>query len=499
MQLRDLVNAMSPVRVEGPLDREVSGLAYDSRRVYPGTVFVAIPGRRTDGHEYIDSAIGRGACAVITERGGYVSPRATQIRVSDSRAALAAVASAFFAHPSRQLRVVGITGTNGKTTVSFLLRHLLESAGVRCGLIGTVRYEVGDRVIPAQRTTPEALEIQQMMAHMVRAGCSTCILEVSSHGLDQRRVDGVSFDIGVFTNLTHDHLDYHGTMENYFAVKRRLFDELNRTEKPGRAVINIDDPYGARLARPEQLEVRLTYGLGDTAVLRARDLELRADGTRMTIETPAGTFSGPMPLIGRFNAYNILAAVGTALMLDVPLPVIQGALGSAPQTPGRLERVDCGQPFGVFVDYAHTEDALRNVLTALREVTRGRLLVVFGCGGDRDATKRAPMGRAAGELADSVMVTSDNPRHERPEVIAAQIESGLREAGKAPWAVELDRARAIDHMVREAAPGDTVLIAGKGHESYQESQDTVVPFDDRTVASETLEALDWLDQSRARI
>jgi UDP-N-acetylmuramoyl-L-alanyl-D-glutamate--2,6-diaminopimelate ligase len=496
MQLRDLVNAVSPVRIEGSLDREVSGLAYDSRRAVPGTVFVAIPGRRTDGHEYIDSAIDRGACAVITERSDFVSPRATQIRVSDSRAALAAAASAFFAHPSRQLRVVGITGTNGKTTVSFLLRHLLEAAGVRCGLIGTVRYEIGDRVIPAQRTTPEALEIQQLMAHMVRAGCSTCILEVSSHGLEQKRVDGVSFDIGVFTNLTHDHLDYHGNMEKYFAAKRRLFAGVGELKGPSRAVINIDDPYGARLAREDHLEVRLTYGLGETAVLRARDLDLRPDGTRMTLETPAGTFVALLPLIGRFNVYNALAAVGTALILNVPLPVVQGALASAPQTPGRLERVDRGQPFGVFVDYAHTEDALRNVLGALREVTRGRLLLVFGCGGDRDAGKRAPMGRVAGELADRVVVTSDNPRREKPEAIAAQIEVGLREAGGAPWGVDLDRSRAIDALVRDAAPGDTVLIAGKGHESYQESQDTVVPFDDRLVVTETLETLDWLDRSR---
>ena len=489
MQLKQLVNALAPLRVEGPLDRDVSGISYDSRRVTPGMVFVAIPGKKTDGHAYISTAIDRGATAIICENNGFVSQRATKIKVADTRAALAWAAAAFYQHPSSKLRVIGVTGTNGKTTVAFMVKQILEAAGVNCGLIGTVRYEIGERVIPAQRTTPEALEIQQMMSQMLRADCQACVIEVSSHALVQQRVCGVEFDVGVFTNLTQDHLDYHGTMEDYFAAKTRLFRALAEGRKKNGAVINIDDAFGARLSRETNLETQLSYGLGPASKIRATRVHLGPETTEMVIETPGEKISCRLPLIGRHNVYNALAAVGAGLVLKVGAQPIQSALNSLKPVPGRLETIALGQPFGVFVDYAHTDDALRNVLNTLREITSGRLLLAFGCGGDRDSGKRPKMGAVAAELADFTLITSDNPRRESPEKIAASIDEGFRRVRSDGHRVELDRKRAIDGILRMARTGDTVLIAGKGHETYQEFEDTVVPFDDRVYARETLEAL----------
>ena len=489
MQLKQLINELAPLRVEGPLDREVAGICYDSRRVTPGMVFVAIPGQKSDGHDYISTAIDRGATAVICEKNGFVSQRATKIKVADAREALAWAAAAYYQHPSSKLRVIGVTGTNGKTTVAFMVKQILEAAGVNCGLIGTVRYEIGERVIPAQRTTPEALEVKQMMAQMLRADCQACVMEVSSHALEQKRVCGVQFDVGIFTNLTQDHLDYHGTMENYFAAKKKLFAAPAAGAKKGGAVINIDDPFGARLLHETQMEVQLTYGLGEAAKIRATRIQLGRDATEMVLETPQDKFPCRLPLIGRHNVYNALAAVGAGLVLKVGAQPIQTALNSMRPVPGRLEAIALGQPFAVFVDYAHTDDALRHVLTTLREITTGRLLLAFGCGGNRDAGKRPKMGRVAAELADLTLITSDNPRRESPGKIAAAVEEGYRSVRSHGCRVELDRKRAIDEVLRLARPGDTVLLAGKGHETYQEFEDTVVPFDDRTYARETLETL----------
>jgi UDP-N-acetylmuramoyl-L-alanyl-D-glutamate--2,6-diaminopimelate ligase len=489
MQLKELIPALQPLTVEGPLDREIAGIAYDSRRVTPGMVFVAISGQNTDGHDYINSAIDRGAAAIVCERNGFVPQRAAKIKVADSREALARAAAAYYGHPGARLKVIGVTGTNGKTTVSFMVKQILEAAGIRSGLMGTVRYEVGERMIPAARTTPESLEIQQMMAQMLRAGCSACVMEVSSHALDQKRVLGVEFDAGIFTNLTRDHLDYHGTMENYFAAKKKLFTSLGVGAKPGAAVINVDDPYGRQLAKESALEVTLTYGVSESAKVRATQIKLGRDGSRFSVETGGGGFPCQLPLIGRHNVYNALAAIGAGLALRIELPVIQRALAALKPVPGRLEAVVCGQPFGVFVDYAHTDDALRNVLQTLRELGKGRLLLAFGCGGSRDTGKRAKMGRVAAELSDFTWITSDNPRKEDPARIAAQIEEGFRTVRKGGYQIELDRRRAIEGVIASARPGDLVLIAGKGHETYQEFEDTVVPFDDRVYAQETLEAL----------
>jgi UDP-N-acetylmuramoyl-L-alanyl-D-glutamate--2,6-diaminopimelate ligase len=489
MLLRHLVQVLSSATVEGALDRDIAGLTYDSRRVTPGMLFVAIPGQRVDGHEFIATAVERGASAVLCERCPSTPARVTQICVPDVREALAAVSRAFYEDPSARLKVIGVTGTNGKTTVAFMVKAILEAAGTKTGLLGTVRYEIGDRMIPAQRTTPESLEVQQMLAQMVKADCAACVMEVSSHALNQKRVHGVAFDVGIFTNLTRDHLDYHGTMENYFAAKQRLFAELGRVGKKGGAVINIDDAFGARLVGTGNVEVELTYGLQNSARLRATRIELNADGSRFVVETPERKFAVRLPLIGRHNIYNALAALGAGLVLQVDVVKMQAALNALPPVPGRLESVTAGQPFGVFVDYAHTDDALRNVLATLREITQGRVLVLFGCGGNRDVGKRAKMGQAAAQLADLTVITTDNPRKEEPARIAAQIEEGYRAVRPDGYTVELDRGLAIQQILAKAAPSDSVLIAGKGHETYQEFEDTVVPFDDRVHAREALEAL----------
>jgi UDP-N-acetylmuramoyl-L-alanyl-D-glutamate--2,6-diaminopimelate ligase len=319
-------------------------------------------------------------------------------------------------------------------------------------------------------------------------------LEVSSHALAQRRVDEVEFDVGVFTNLTHDHLDYHGSDEAYYQAKRQLFESLKLGRKQGVGVINLDDASGVRLAKESAGMRCLTYGLDRRADIQATELQLDESGSRFTVRTPDGTFDCRLPLVGRFNVYNALATVGVGIALGLPLSLMQEEFRRAPQVPGRLEPVERGQPFPVLVDYAHTEDALRNVLEMLREITAGRLLVAFGCGGERDPGKRAPMGRVAGQLADLVIVTSDNPRQESAMEITEAIQDGLRQAGRAAWRVELDRARAIEEVIEAAGPGDAVLVAGKGHESYQEFRDTVVPFDDRLHAAEALEALGWRER-----
>ena len=498
MLLKQLLDGLPMLRSEGPLERLVAGVTADSRRLSPGMVFVAVPGENHDGHDFISTAIDRGAAAIICERNGFSSGRATKVKVTNARVALAVAAANFHGHPSRKLKVIGVTGTNGKTTVSFMVRHMLETAGIHSGLLGTIRYEIGDRVLPAQRTTPESSEIQAFMAQMIRAGCEACVMEVSSHALAQKRVHSVDFDLGIFTNLTQDHLDFHGDMESYYEAKKQLFTSIQSGTKGGAAVLNIDDSFGSRLARETSAEVQLTYGLEEAAKLRATEFKLGHGETTFTAETPAGQFPVTMPLIGRHNIYNALAAIGAGLALRVPIAKIQAALRTMPSVPGRLERISAGQPFSVFVDYAHTDDALQHVLRTVREITPGRVLLAFGCGGARDTDKRAKMGKVAGLLADHTIITSDNPRRESPGSIAAQVEVGFRSIRADRFSVELDRAQAIRQLLRLARPGDTVLIAGKGHETYQEFEDTVVPFDDCVHAQEALEELGWADGQLAK-
>ena len=489
MKVRDLTPFLSDPLVEGAVEREFTGITHDSRRVTPGMLFVAAPGLQQDGGAFMASAVERGASVVLCARDAAAPSRVTRIRVADVREAMASASAAFYGHPSSRLRVIGVTGTNGKTTVAFMVKAMLETSGVRTGLMGTVRYEIGDRVIPAQRTTPESVDLQQMLAQMVRADCGACVMEVSSHALQQKRVWGIDYDVSIFTNLTQDHLDYHGGMEDYFAAKRRLFQPDWPVQKSQTGVINIDDSYGERIAAGNSPAIRMTYGIEKSAELRATRLELTRECSRFTVETSRHTFACRLPLIGRHNVYNALAAIGAGLALEIPIPKIQSALNALPPVPGRLEAIRCTQPFGVFVDYAHTDDALLNVLKTLREITEGRVLLTFGCGGGRDTSKRARMGRVAAQLADYTLITTDNPRRESPAEIAAQVESGYRSVRSDSYHIELERRRAIDELVRMAQPGDTVLIAGKGHETYQEFNDTVVPFDDRVHASETLEQL----------
>ena len=489
MQLNQLIGALVPVAVDGPLNREVVGISHDSRRIGPGMLYVAIPGETVDGHDFINEAIERGAVAVLCERNGIMSKRVTKILVSDVREALASVATLFHQNPSARLKVIVVTGTNGKTSVAFLVKHLLETAGVKTGLISTIRYEIGERVLPAQRTTPGALEVQEMLSQMIGAGCEACVMEVSSHALDQKRVHGVEFDVTIFTNLTRDHLDYHETFEAYYGAKKQLFETARRGSKRCGAVINIDDPFGRRLSSETDATIKLDYGLDAAATVRASGIQLGIDSTRMTLHAPEFSFECTLPLIGRHNVYNALAAVGAGLVLNLGAAVLKVGLNSLESVPGRLENVCPGGEFSVFVDYAHTEDALRNVLATVREITSGRVLLLFGCGGSRDRGKRFQMGEAAASLADYTLITTDNPRKEAPEAIASEIELGYLSVRQTDYAIELDRRRAIDAIIRMARPEDTVLIAGKGHETYQEFEDTVVPFDDRIYARQTLESL----------
>lgn len=485
MQLSDVKKLIGGESSRLAVNAEVRGIALHSRDVRPGSIFVAIPGAAADGLQYAEEAVRRGAVAIIGERtpGGRLS--VPLITVTDARLAAALLAAAFNGWPSRSLRTVGITGTNGKTTTAMMVRAVLRQAGLEPGLVGTVSYEVGARVIPASRTTPDALTLQDLLRQMVAAGCRSAVLEVSSHAMVQRRVAGIDFAAACFTNLTHDHLDYHGTMDAYYEAKATLFREL----KPmATAVINRDDPWGRRLASENLGCRRLQYGLESGVDISAENLELSLEGTSFRILSPWGTFAARIGLPGMHNVSNALACFGICAALELDLPAAVEALASVALVRGRLERVKCDAPFRVFVDYAHTDDALRRVLSALRPLTDGRLILVFGCGGNRDRTKRALMGAVAAELADRVYVTTDNPRHETPESIIADILTGMKTPNENVQVV-VDRKEAIGLAVASAAKGDTVLVAGKGHETYQESEGRVALFNDVEVVQAALAAL----------
>lgn len=489
MLLRELIKAIEPLKFEGSLERRVTGITYDSRRVLPGMAFVAVIGNRADGHSFIIDAIDRGAVAIVCEKDDFVLPSVTKIVVKNSRRALALLSEKFYDSPSKKLKVIGVTGTNGKTTVTFMLKAILEAAGIKTGLLGTVHYEIGDRIIPASRTTPESLEIQKMMAEMLNNSCKACVMEVSSHSLVQDRVLGVDFDFCIFTNLTRDHLDYHHDFENYYQAKRKLFLPEFPYSKPTAAIINIDDNYGQRLAGECRLSVLVTYGINKSAEINASEIKLMSSGTELTLSYQSLKKRIFIPLVGRHNVYNALAAISTALIMGLDINIIEHAIANMPAVPGRLEHVNCGQDFTVLVDYAHTDDALYNVLSALREVTSGRIITVFGCGGNRDASKRPKMGAVAAKYSDYTIITTDNPRKERAEDIALQIKSGYEEVRSGGYEIELDRKLAIETALKMAKTGDTVLIAGKGHETYQEFEDTIIPFDDRLYAENVLKIL----------
>jgi UDP-N-acetylmuramoyl-L-alanyl-D-glutamate--2,6-diaminopimelate ligase len=487
MRVRALLAELDAPSVAGDADREIAGLAYHSRDVRPGFLFAALRGQQHDGHTFIDEAIARGAAAVLVDRPVPPRPGVTWIRVADSRRALGMLAAAFFGHPSRRLRVIGVTGTNGKGATTFLVEAILRHAGQRCGIIGTMGVVVDGAAAPGDRTTPEAPALQAALRQMVERGCGYAALEVASHGLALERVAGTRVAVAVFTNLTRDHLDFHGSMEAYRAAKARLFAMV---EPSGWTVLNADDPAAAVMRRVSRAPV-VTYGLRAPADVRGRDVVLDQDGSTFVAETPQGTARVRLRLVGAFNVANALAAMAVGLTQGVPLPTIVEALGAMPGIPGRFEALHEGQPFGVVVDYAHTPDGLENVLRAARAITAGRLVVVFGCGGDRDRTKRPLMGRIAAEWGDVVVVTSDNPRGEDPVAIIEEIRPGVAQ-GAAGRAVEVriepDRRRAIHLALELARAGDLVLIAGKGHETYQEIRGVKHPFDDRQVARARLRA-----------
>jgi UDP-N-acetylmuramoyl-L-alanyl-D-glutamate--2,6-diaminopimelate ligase len=482
-----LLDALSDKTVVGALPAEIAGVSADSRRVEPGDCFVAVPGFRQDARTFVRDAVERGAVLVVTE-GTALDAAVAQVLVPSARLALARLADAYHDHPSRHLTMVGITGTNGKTTSSYLVDALLRARGDRTGVIGTIGYLVADERHEASQTTPEAPEIQSMLARMVAAGVRGVAMEVSSHALVLSRVEGVEFDVAIFTNLTQDHLDFHGTVEAYGRAKRRLFELLERSAKPRRvAVVNADDPAGTGMVRGLRLEV-LTYGVRAAADVRAREPRSTIEGIRMTVETPRGPLHLASPLVGGHNVENLLGAVACGLALDLSLDVIARALSGVGTVPGRFEQVKAGQPFLVVVDYAHTPDALERVLTTARALTRGRLGVVFGCGGDRDRGKRPLMGEIAARLADRAWITSDNPRSERPEAIIDEVMAGARRvpAGAERCATLPDRQDAIRSALGWARRDDTVVIAGKGHETYQIVGSQVLPFADGDVARRVL-------------
>jgi UDP-N-acetylmuramoyl-L-alanyl-D-glutamate--2,6-diaminopimelate ligase len=475
--LERLIAATSPTEVVGGAPVEVEELAYDARAVRHGTLFFCVPGSRADGHDFAGEAVASGAVALVVER--PLDLPVPQLVVADARAAMALAADEFFGRPTEALQVAGVTGTNGKTTSAFVLASVLAAAGRRPGLLGTVESRIGGERLPAVRTTPEAIDLQRAFRAMLDAGDRSCAMEATSHGVEQKRLLGVRFAVLVFTNLTQDHLDFHGTMERYFDAKRRLFTDADPVPT---AVVNADDEYGRRLAD----ELRrggaplVTFGLTAEADVSAAALEVTASGIRFSSDG----LEVRSRLRGRFNAENLLGVIAAARALDIDDASISDGIAAVGGVPGRLEPVDEGQPFTVLVDYAHTPDSLANVLRSAREVATNRLVCVFGCGGDRDRGKRPVMGRLARELADVAIVTSDNPRSEDPIVIIDEIV-----AGAADLAVEPDRRAAIAQAIELAEPGDVVVIAGKGHEQGQETAGRTLPFDDREVARENLRRL----------
>ncbi|MEC4684649.1 MAG: UDP-N-acetylmuramoyl-L-alanyl-D-glutamate--2,6-diaminopimelate ligase [Nitrospirota bacterium] len=488
MRLGELIEGLMPVAVTG--DCLVEGLSCDSRNVGEGDLFFAVSGEHFDGNEFITDALMRGAGAIVSGSPLPLSLDVPYVQVQDIYTAMAGIADRFCGHPSGKLSVTGITGTNGKTTTSYILHKILSANGIRAGLLGTIRYILGTRELRGRFTTPEALDFQRMLADMHDRGITHAVAEVSSHALSLKRVDFTDFDIAVFTNLTRDHLDFHGDMEAYFRAKRRLFLELARHA----AVVNIDDPYGRRLVS----EIRGGLGQGadfriitcgidsDDAELRAVEIKEGFDGLDFTVMYGPEVFRVSSPLLGVTNVYNILSAIGASVALGIGWERIVEGVRQCGGVEGRMEPVKAGQGFLAIVDYAHTPDALQKVLETLRRLTRGRIITVFGCGGDRDRGKRPEMGRIAVELSDTAIVTSDNPRTEDPVGIVDDIIRGMK---KGEYIVEPDRKRAIEEAVRIAGPDDVVLIAGKGHEEYQEIGGVRYPFSDREVLREAITGL----------
>jgi UDP-N-acetylmuramoyl-L-alanyl-D-glutamate--2,6-diaminopimelate ligase len=490
MRLNEVLSGCSFLHTRGDLGAEISGITPDSRQVSPGYVFVAIRGLKTDGNRFVPDAIGRGAAAIVSALPGDGFAGTTWIQVSDERDALADLAANFHGHPAQKLHAVGITGTNGKTTTTYLVEAILKAGGFPAAVFGTVEYRGPGFQYPAERTTPEASDLQALFSRVVDGGWKYVVMEVSSHAIEMERAKGLHFEVAVFTNLTRDHLDFHGDMRSYFLAKRRLFTGLDGTI-PRVLVLNADDPCFDELKAIAPSRV-ISYGIESDSDVRPLRYHFSPDGTESVFKSPVGELEVHSTLLGKPNLYNMGAAIGTAIGLGLPAEAVQTGIAALPGVPGRFEAVRARQPFRVIVDFAHTDDALIRVLQFAREITPGRLLVVFGCGGERDRTKRPLMGAAAVQWTDFAVATSDNPRNEDPAAILREVEAGLIKAGGIKgqnyW-IEVDRREAIAYALKMAAAGDTVLLAGKGHETYQVIGNEMVPFDDRTVARELLDEL----------
>jgi len=474
----------------------ITSVEYDSRRVRPGSVFVAMKGETSDGNRFIDQAISAGAVAIVSDSATEVPrPAVAWAQVLHGRRALARLSANFYKRPAERIANTGITGTNGKSTTAFLIESILKAAGRKTALVGTIEYHVAGKILTAPHTTPEALELNQLLAEGLGEGVTEAVMEVSSHALEQQRIFGIPFDVAVFTNLTRDHLDYHGTMEKYFHSKQVLFEGCG-TDPPRAAVVNIDDEHGRQLEKlsKKKSSVVLRYGLmsGD---FHAESVEVTPRGTRFQMITPAGKIAIWSSMIGHVNVYNVLAASAAGYARGCSPDAIAGGIFDLASVPGRFERVDCGQPFTVVVDYAHTDDALRNLTALARDFVaraglKGRVITLFGCGGDRDRAKRPLMGEAAGKGSDFVVLTSDNPRSEDPLAIINDAVVGLQKSG-AKYSMEPDRGKAIVVALEYASPGDIVLLAGKGHEKVQITKEGSIPFDDVEVARESLKSLGY--------
>jgi len=486
MILSELISGLDYQKLEGASEKKIKGIAYDSRRIKSGFLFVAIKGQKSDGNLFVNQAIKEGAIAVISE--SHPTNRRQEVSwivVEDSRRALALVAQNFYHYPSKELKLIGITGTNGKTTVSYLLQSILLTAGMKCGRLGTISYHLGDKEIDAKLTTPEALDIQQYLRQMSDVGCNSCIMEVSSHSLALNRVEGCEFDMAIFTNLAREHLDFHKNMEGYFSTKKKLFYMINNNPD-GIAVINLDDPKGKELIELSRVR-NISFAMEAKADIKTSKFHLSSAGNQLEMQTPIGRLIVKSALIGKPNISNMMAATAAAIGLDIDAECIKEGIENLKLIPGRFEKIDMGQDFAVIDDFAHSGEALKRLLESIRQISQGRIITVFGCGGDRDKGKRPLMGYHAVKLSDIAIVTSDNPRSEDPLKIIQEIEEGILHANsRGEYMIIPDRREAMRKAIEIAQAGDTVVIAGKGHENYQLIGDKVLPWSDKEIAEQLI-------------
>lgn len=478
MLLERLIEGLEEFKASGNVKGiEITGIAYDSRKVKPGDIFVCIEGYKVDGHQFANDAVCRGASAILVSKDIKLSNDIPVIKCTNTRKALAEICCRFYDNPSRKINLIGVTGTKGKTTTTFMIKSILEKAGHKVGLIGTIANYIGDKLIPTEHTTPESLELQEMFVNMINNGVDTVVMEVSSHSLELYRVHGCDFKVGLFTNLSRDHLDFHLNFENYFAAKSKLFEMCKF------GVINVDDQYGLKLKEKCRCQVT-TFGIENKADVYAEKISIFPEGTVFKVTCNKDSFEVSVPIPGRFSVYNALGAIAACEKFKVSKEdIVEGLKGI--KVPGRAEIIDTGDNFNVMVDYAHSPDSLENILKAVKSFAKGRVVVVFGCGGDRDRTKRPIMGEIAGKLADFTILTSDNPRSEEPEAIIAEIEKGIKPITN-EYIIIPDRQSAIEYAIKNARENDFILIAGKGHETYQIFKDKTIHFDDREVAKEAI-------------